>query len=291
MRFHQSWYRATKLGIPCGTGPTPKSEKFYGNMLTEQDADRGQNFLSPKIFALAKQRVEQSTGMVEEFRLLRNMLSSQPMCFNLFGPMVHDLDLATALWKLILPGEVERVTRVEFELAPEPINEYLADHTAFDAFVEYWNKKGNLAFVGIETKLTEPFSPKKYDRPEYRRWMEGAGSPWKPKTYDKVADVKHNQLWRDHLLAIAMLRHPSSDYANGRLMLVRHRGDEKCSDIVEGYRELLHEEDNTFIDMPLDNLAGILASGPLDEEWKSWLHDFRLRYLDLAASKGAFNGK
>ena len=34
MRLHQSWYRANVLGVPYGTGPTPKSASYYGNMLT-----------------------------------------------------------------------------------------------------------------------------------------------------------------------------------------------------------------------------------------------------------------
>ena len=30
--------------------------------------------------------------MVEPFRLMHNMLSSQPMCFNLFGELTLDLN-------------------------------------------------------------------------------------------------------------------------------------------------------------------------------------------------------
>ncbi len=52
-------------------------------MLTGESANAGLNFLTPGIFALAKRRIEEGRGVVEPFRLLRNMLSSQPMCFNL----------------------------------------------------------------------------------------------------------------------------------------------------------------------------------------------------------------
>jgi len=279
MRLHQSWYRTNVLKVPYGTGPTPNSKKQYGNMLTEEDAARGCNFLSERLYKLARERIEQATGVVEEFRLLRNMLSSQPMCFNLFGLMVDDLNTATSFWKKILPEEVDRVTRVDFELAPEPIEEYLADHTAFDAFVEYRDTSGSLCFIGIETKLTEPFSPKVYDRPEYMRWMEGDKSAWKPEARDEVTAIKHNQLWRDHLLAFAMLQHPDSEYAKGRLMLVRHHEDGKCAEVVKGYEALLRESDDTFMDMPLDKLMSFFDEIELNDEWRQWLEAFRLRYL------------
>ena len=138
MRFHQSWYRARVLGVPCGVGPGPTSQSCYGNMLQAEHGERGLNFLRPDIFEQAQQRLRDSRGTVERFRLLNNLLSSQPLCFNLFGPLAADLDLATAAFGALLGShEVARVTQVRFEYAPEPQEEYLNDRTAFDAFAEF----------------------------------------------------------------------------------------------------------------------------------------------------------
>jgi hypothetical protein len=52
---------------------------------------------------------------------------------------------------------------VDIEYAPDPKEEFLDDRTAFDAFVEFDRVDGTRGFVGIETKLTEPFSRKTYD--------------------------------------------------------------------------------------------------------------------------------
>ncbi|MCC6158350.1 MAG: hypothetical protein IT350_09890 [Deltaproteobacteria bacterium] len=280
MRLHQSRYRAEVLRAPYGTGPEVTSAAHYGNMLTVEDGKRGLNFLTPQIYEIARRRVSRATGMVAEFRLYCNMLSSQPMCFNLFGPLVDDLDLATTLWKKLLPGEVERVTRVEIEWNPEPRFEYLDDRTAFDAFVEYERPDGTSAFVGIETKLTEPFSQKHYDNEAYRRWMRVDDTPWKPEAWNRVDDDVHNQLWRDHLLAVAVRRHASSKYTHGRFMLVRHGGDTECARVVVGYRELLRDGDDTFIDMPLDRLVAEWIA-VASESHRDWLERFRARYLDL----------
>jgi len=287
MRLHQSWYRARILGVPCGTGPNRNSSAFYGNMLTQEDGARGLNFLSPVIFDIARRSVAKGKGAIEPFRLFHNMLSSQPMCFNLFAPLVDNLDLATRLWRLVLPNEVNRVLGVLIEYAPQPPGEYLDDKTAFDAYVEYERLDGKLAFVGIETKLTEPFGRSHYDGPSYRRWMHGPGSPWRQDARDKVADKSHNQLWRDHLLAWAMLNHRCRPYERGLLMLVRHPDDGDCAAIVRGYRKLLRQDDDTFIDMPLDKLIGIWQRAPLAGEWRQWLARFEFRYLDLDASEEA----
>lgn len=111
-------------------------------MLRREDGAEGQNFLTLAIFQVAESRIAEGKGTVEPFRLLHNMLSSQPMCFTRFGPLVDDLDWARTLWQSLLPGEVKRVIRVLIEYAPEPAAEYLNDQTAFDACVEYMDTTG-----------------------------------------------------------------------------------------------------------------------------------------------------
>ena len=282
MRLHQSWYRDRVLRVPYGTGPRKSSRTFYGNMLTEESANAGLNFLNPGIFALARQRIAEGPG-AEPFRLLRNMLSSQPMCFNLFGALALDLDNAADLVQALWGASASRVTCIRFEWAPEPAAEYLNDRTAFDAFIEYETDGGRMGFIGIETKLSEPFSPKKYDRKEYRRWMT-EDAPWRPDAGGQVSRTRHNQLWRDHLLAWAMLRHPDSRYAEGRLTVVYHPGDHHCRNVIGGYRELLHDE-TTFSAFDLATVVAV---------WKplagKWLSRFEQRYLTLESSEDAEGG-
>ena len=280
MRLHQSWYRDRVLCVPYGTGPWKSSTTYYGNMLTEESAKDGLNFLTPSIFALAEKRIAEGHGVVEPFRLLRNMLASQSMCFNLFGELALDRDhgnatkLVQALWRT---GAIH-VTSVRFEWAPEPAAEYLNDRTAFDAFIEYETKDGRMGFIGIETKLSEPFSEVEYDREEYRRWM-AEDSPWRSDARDKVSHTRHNQLWRDHLLAWAMLRPPDSKYVEGGLAVVYHPEDHRCREAIEGYRGLLRH-DATFSTFDLATV--VAAWKPLTGEW---LSRFEQRYLALEDSK------
>lgn len=284
LRRHQSWYRAYVLRVPCGTEPRQGRFTTYGNMLTRADGERGLNFLTPQIFEVVRRRIQSARGAVEPFRLLHNMLSSQPMCFNLFGPLVDDIDLATMLIHRLLPGQIDRVLRVEIEFAPEPASDYLADRTAFDAFVEYRRPDGYLGCLGIETKLSERFSPRHYDRPAYRRWMQYLVPTWRPEAPIQLDAVRHNQLWRDHLLAVAMRYHPRSCYAETGLLLIRHPLDTACAATAATYRTLLGSADVPFIDYSLDQIVDLWMGTSLNAAQANWLGEFHRRYLDLAAS-------
>jgi PD-(D/E)XK nuclease superfamily len=283
MRLHQSWYRATVLQVPCGTGPQLSSRSQYGNMLDAAAAAAGLNFLTPEVFAIARARIAQGPG-VEPFRCLHNMLSSQPMCFNLFGPLVADLDLATRCMRALLPNEVDRVTEVRIEFAPAPADEYLGDRTSFDAFVVYTRLDGTTAFLGIETKLTESFSPGEYQKQSYRRLTECDGSLWRPEAWATMSKSEWNQLWRNHLLVEAMCRHPRPQHGTrGRSVLIRHPGDSGVAVVVEQYRSFLAAPDDTFADWPLDRVVDAFAGACVEEQEAIWIERFRLRYLDLAA--------
>jgi len=285
MRRHQSWYRACVLRLPFGTGPGPNDTGQYGNMLTRQDGKDGRNFLTPEIANVVRERLALGGGVLEVYRLRHNMLSSQPMCFNLFGPLVRDFDLARRLLAALVPEKVAHVTRVEIEWAPQPAFDYLNDHTAFDAFIEYLTVDGRMSGLGIETKLSEPFSQKEYDRSEYRRWMEIPDSPWRPDAWEKVSAKAHNQLWRDHLLAVALRSRRDSPFSVTHLMLVRHPLDNECAHITAGYKQLLRDGNDTLLDMPLDQLVerwlSVIGEGPHYD----WLTAFKLRYLDLELSE------
>jgi hypothetical protein len=211
------------------------------------------------------------------------MLSSQPMCFNLFGPLVNDHALAARLIATLVPDGVAEVTGVALEWAPQPAEDYLGDRTAFDAFVEYRRAAdGRLCAVGVETKLTEPFSQKLYDGERYRRWMRVSGAPWRRDADTKVQAKAHNQLWRDHLLAFALQCHPGSQYAAVRLMVVRHSGDRECLGVLGAYQALLRDTDDaSLIDMPLDALLSAWKSVVGLGSHRDWLQEFGVRYLEI----------
>jgi hypothetical protein len=283
MRRHQSWWRAAVLGLDYGPGPSVSSATRYGNFLTTADAEQGANFLTPQIFDVVRRRLAERTGAVSRDRLLRDLLSSQPMCFNLFAPLVDDLDLATRLVGALLPGEIERVTGVRIEWAPTPKREYLDENTAFDCFIDFRLPDGSSSFLAIETKLTDSFSKQRYDAARYLRVTRHHPEFWDASRLEHLNDARWSQLWRNHLLAVVLVDHPDPPYTSGRVAVVRHHLDDEGAVAVAAYKGLLHDPD-VVSDLTLDRIVAAwrpLAETPQQAEWLDAFHE---RYVDLSAS-------
>lgn len=286
MRFHQSWYRKYILGLLPGPNPSAHN-KQYGNMLRSEDGLAGRNFINDKIFTYVKNRIAEDSLHIEPRRLLNNMLSSQPMCFNLFAPLAMNLNLATKLVSA-MPGfeTVLKVTSVKLEYAP-PKENMLNDGTSFDAWIEFYRDNGQYGFIGIETKLTEPFSQKEYQCNEYyRRWVNDSDGWWLPGSYNHFNDKNFNQLWRNHLLSYALLHCPESRYNEAYSVVILHPMDGKCQSAYRLYSDKLTPKGiNTLLNWPLDDL--ITTWKPLVEtdDERSWLRSFSRRYLELEGSE------
>lgn len=294
MRFHQSWYRKHELRLQGGPNPYAKStDTVFGDWLKPKDGAAGRTFLSDGIFRVVQYRLGENRGIVhgrDQSRLLNSLLSSQPMCFNLFGPLVNDLDLATRLVGALpgLPPNIH-VTHVALEYAPKK-SRHLGDATSHDAFVEYELPDGGLGFVGIETKLTEPFTDKSYPFHEgYSRWMKAPGWWWRKGSESEFPNKKFNQLWRNHLLAFAMLKQEPPRYVQAHAAVLYHDDDISCPKAMKTYRSvLLPKAQETLLDWPLSIVLETWQNLLETAEQKSWFVDFRLRYWALDASKEAW---
>jgi hypothetical protein len=258
-------------------------------MLTSGDGAKGANFLLPEIFEYALKRQEANPAGIERHRLLCNMLSSQPMCFNLFGPSALDLDLGRGLVEAMLDGRLlAKISTPVFEHAPQPKKLYLNDSTSFDVFFEVVDVDGALGFVAVETKLTEPFSKKRYridERSAYREWVNHPRAPWIRGPAADLDAIEHNQLFRNHALAFARLHTGTPKYEFGYSVVVHHALDEKCNRSLTGYRhQLASEHDVPLLARSLQDLT--VAFRPVVEgtRFERWLTDFRERYVVLDGS-------
>ncbi len=154
----QSWYRQTVLGLNAGldSGGRP-----IGSLLPSEavESDPSLNFLRDERLArIALDRLAENRGTFVGDRLKRNLLSSQPLCVNLFGMLKLHPDAAAVVLAAVTGLPIERVDLIEIERAPDRATAILNDRTAFDAYVEYRSSAGGRGFLGIETKYTEPFS-------------------------------------------------------------------------------------------------------------------------------------
>ena len=273
---------------------TPRAEPaagdtLYGNMLRPEDGLRGWNFLTEAIHMAAEQRIGEAAGVVEKQRLRNNLLSSQPLCFNVFAPLAADLALATDLLRTLpgVPSDIQAL-QVLFEHAP-PKPAHLDDNSAFDAFIVYQRPGGIRGFLGIETKLTEPFSQQTYPfGARYRRWQAQPTWWWRAGAELWFREKLYNQLWRNHLLAFSMLHQPESAFSEGYCVVLYPEGDAACTQAIEAYRTHLEPNGSAML--------LVLCLADVAEWWLqvatrradlARLKALRLRYVDLEASQPA----
>ncbi|QDM24969.1 hypothetical protein FNL56_01500 [Tardiphaga sp. vice304] len=175
-----------------------------GSMLEADAARSGRNFLTPEIHAFVRHAtiMREEGAAIDEHRLFYNALSSTPMSFNVFAPLALDLQLATAVFRSLLPAFVASVENIRFETSPGRREaRFLDDGTAFDLAIEVLTPDGESATVFIETKYSESM-----EGPAARlrdRYDEAARQVRLYSEPDAVIlrSLALEQLWREHMLA------------------------------------------------------------------------------------------
>lgn len=282
-RAHQSWWRETHRGV--APGPHPKVPgRLVGSTFDPEAvaADRRLNFIDEAAYRHAERRareVQVEGGTLNADRLFGNLLSSMPMCFNLFGAAGTAPGFVD-LMRAVFDHDATAVDDVVCE-APSPPE--WDDRTAFDAQVDYRTHAGDRRFLAVETKYTEPFTPTRYDRARYRQITSESG--WfRDGAADELVDPATNQLWRGLLLMCVAEDHFE---ATGRYVVIAPGNDSAAIAAVETTRSWMvpHEADRlTFVSLErIVDAADRLA----DRRLNSWASAFRERYLPSTPSIGA----
>ncbi len=290
-RLLQSMWREDQR-LPVGNHRQPGDrDRCLGSRLDMDSAMSGRNFLTSKIARLAKYETvyREAGAMIEEERLWHNLLSSQPLCFNLFGDMKLDLSMATRFWSRLFPEHMAEVKEIHFEHSPGRGDEaYIADHTAFDVLVAGINRQGLRSFVAIEVKYSESMNePPATPRPRYEEVSEASGL-FKNPEHSALRSAPIQQLWREHMLCQTML--DNGLYKSGLFLVVHPAKNEDCSRAIASYREHLQEPGGgspAFAALTLEDcLQGLREIG------QAQLADALFaRYLDFGRIEGAIFGQ
>jgi hypothetical protein len=203
------------------------------NEVLDRSASRGKLYARPRIF--------------------HDLLSSQPLCFNLFAALQQDLALATAVLQILAPGRVAQVTGIEFEHSPGRGDErYTGDCFAFDVYVEYRTSLGERGFIGIEVKYHENLKGKAAQhRSRYDQIAEQMGC-FRCECLGRLKSQPLQQIWRDHLLAGSLLG--NGDFGDGFFVFLYPRDNPHCAQAVSGYQDCLLDRD-TFVAWTLEGVT------------------------------------
>lgn len=141
--------------------------RFYGNYITNGENPKDgcwKNFLTECAFNYAKKRVNPENKKpyetIESDRLFNNLLSSQPMAFNLFCPLKKMLEETPQITSKIIAKalpyyDIHTVTDIDLEFIPENYMELTGNKSAMDAIIRFEDSEGNKGFIAIETKYSE----------------------------------------------------------------------------------------------------------------------------------------
>ncbi len=286
-RLLQSWYRVEVLG-QAECGPWRKGAQRVGSMLVGGETS-GANFLSPSAFAYAKKKVAQKKAnpklTIDEYRLFNNMLSSMPMCFNLFADFRAGVrtgwpNAGQVLAAMFAESPITQVVDVEIELIPRPTSDYTDDKTAFDAAVIFRTPAEALGLASIETKYTDQFggnvASKQARKLEIARKLDIFGS----KGYAYYEANGFDQVARNLMLTLAYAaRHDCGSAIN---YVLAPEADDKAPAAVGALRDrLMPAYRDSIVWLPLETVVE-RGLGCADTFYADHLMRFSRRYLDFS---------
>lgn len=275
-RLLQSQWRERR-----GLAPGTHRDQPLGSRITIEDGRPPAlaNYLSPQAKKQVQTAVELSRtsgALLSRPRLWVDLLSSQPLCFNLFGPLAEDLDLATAALRLVWP-HIHQVTAVEFEWSPGrgDLN-YTGNRSAFDVFIAYLGPTGR-SFLGIEVKYHEDLSgaPARDDNGRYPAIARRHGI-FREDALPELQRLPLQQLWLDHLLALQMLASEHEGWQEGTFVLLSPTGNRPCTAAAQRYQRCLTDT-STFDTRRLEELIQALRMTTTDE----WIDELNDRYFGV----------
>ena len=235
-RLLQSQWRE---GQSLAPGPWPKDPaRRLGSRLTDAVGAAGGNFLTPRAWADAQEALEASSrsgALVSRNRLLCNLLSSQPLCFNLFADLRSDLTRATRVLGTLWP-EISSVIGIEYEYSPGRPT---------------WttSARGRRLTCSLCTSMWMGRADSSHSKSSTED-MEGAGYEPREATRNRLLELTQSrlqlaesaaanlfssplwQIWLDHLLAESMLEAKDS-YAPRRVRLPLSRGQLRLRERVD----------------------------------------------------------
>lgn len=265
LRLRQSLWRE-RLGVPAGT----LGNRKLGSRLPA--GDRTSNFLTPTVADAVEDARRQPGALVSAPRIYENMLSSQPLAFNLFAEVAASSSLRSAVGRALWPDLFGAVYDVRFEWSPgRGDTAFLGNRSAFDVVLTGRDPAGQRTVVGVEVKYHENLTqdPGNPGNPRYGEVAAAAGVFRDPEAEDLRA-LPLRQVWFDHLLALMV----GADVDRARFVLLAPATNPAATAVDVAYRAQLSNA-LSYERRTLEEVAAVVRqhSGP------GWADDFTARYL------------
>ena len=263
-RLHQSKYRAEVLGAGYSK---------YGNRLEERSARNLANYY-PGLNVRHELRMR-----YPKYSRKRDadMLRSEHIPFNLFAPLMLDGDLAGHVIAKAFGIACRPPFRIRFEWAPSPKERYLGDLTSFDTYIQFEDTAGRAVGIGIEVKYTEreysigDAERARVEDPNSTYWRITRDSRlFRDASNMELASEKLRQIWRNHLLGLAMCA--QNKLASFISVVVYPMGNGHIARAVQEYRHtMLERHIESVRPCTFEQYIDAIEGSSEIEEWKEYL--------------------
>lgn len=288
-RLLQSNWREKK-GLEIDIGPSKNSvdkdgnPTYYGNMIKGGELS-GKNFFFPETFNYAQWRVNKKLKdeTIDSYRLFNNLMSSMPMAFNLFHPlmMLHSQQPAVLdqMIKNAFPKlPIYKIKEIGIEFIPTPVEMFTNDKSAMDAFISFRDKAGGEYIIAIETKYTDSLGTNKATKAAEKISFAIDSDLFTP---EGIELIKSNctQIYRNFLLTekFRVIKGLKESYS---IILAPKDHPSTESEINAIKQSLKSDYHYKITDYKLEHFVSTLKLN-CPENYLDWLNWFNERYLNF----------
>lgn len=276
-----------KMNEKPGIGPKENSKdaegkpSYYGNMLSDGEKT-GKNFLLSATFLYAKERVKNKKikETIDAYRLFNNMLSSMPMCFNLFHGFIEiQKQYPESLNKMLKKAfkkygiEIDEINEIRIEY----VSDKYEDKSAMDAAIIY-SHNGKKYIIAVETKYVEPLGSNKASNNDGKYKLAKSLNIFTNEGLDYIGNGC-TQIYRNFLLTEFVRL--DENFTDSYSVILSPKGNTTTDKELKELRDyLLPEFHYKLIKYDLEDfIENVKDDCP--EEYSSWLNKFYNRYLNF----------
>lgn len=282
LRWLQSWWRETELGLPAGPNVSSRNDRPVASNLPDE-VDWTAAFLTQQAAAAAQRLAtgHSGPGIAEAQRLRRSLLTSQGVAINAFAPLA-DHPVALRRWIEGATGaDLSHVDQIEvrYEWAPDP-TEHFRSGSAFDVFLELHHGSAR-SFVAVEVKYAEhlpaqapPLRDDKYGE------FTLASPSWTDDASSILTGKTTRQLWINALLAESLLVRGTENYVAGWSIVLTCGADHAAHAAATTVASF--QTDTPAVPVSWSCFELLLDATQDIGELDQWRNAFRRRYLDLS---------
>ncbi len=295
----QSMYRVGQ-GDPCGltTVSLPdgldangkpqkkKVRKEYGHIV-DGGEDKNKNFYFPETFDYAVERVKNKKPdeTIKKDRLFNNFLSSMPLAFNLFHPLMMLLETNKSEVNKIVSVrfpeyQVKEVEKIDIEFIPLPITKYTNDKSAMDAVIFFTDNNENHSIIAIEVKYTDSLGTNKAKENELKVTVAKETGYFTKEGIDYISQGCM-QIYRNFLLTEKY--RIEEKLANSYSIILAPEGHPTTVSEINSLKKYLTDScpKHKLEKYSLEDFVSIISDNISDPEYKKWINWFYDRYLSF----------